>query len=193
MIARTPQRFGHPFPARTMAVIAIMWTAGWSTSTSAQAIPGPSTNTTAQGILQTVGTLTIAGVADQPVPVYSAGITYKAPESGGGAPPVAATFSAFTITKLVDAISPRLLVSAASGGIFPQARIDFYDPALVRLASYELTNVRVIGAVVASDEGAPAPGLVEEVSLDYARIKQTVFTPSGPVEGCWDRQTNSVC
>lgn len=182
-MTRLPFLLRHPFRFKGVAAIfAIVLSAA------------PLSNASAQAALQTVGTLTIPGVADQPVPVYSAGITYTVPESsGGGAAPGAATFSAFTVTKLIDAVSPRLLVSAASGGIFPQARIDFYDPALVPLTSYELTNVRVVGAVVKSVQGAAPPGLIEEVSLDYERIKQTVFTPSGPVEGCWDKATNRAC
>jgi hypothetical protein len=35
--------------------------------------------------------------------------------------------------------------------------------------------------------------LIEEVSLDYQIIKQTVTTPEGSATGCWDRTQNVAC
>jgi type VI protein secretion system component Hcp len=123
-------------------------------------------------------------------------VSYSIPASGGGGGggTGAATFSTFTLTKLVDATSPNLLVSAASGRVFPAGRIDLYDPSgTTILTSYELSNLLVLGAVVRSVQVGTSRTLLEEVSLDYQRIKQTVMTPSGPVTGCWDRSQNAAC
>lgn len=145
--------------------------------------------------LRPIGTLTIAEVTDQPVQVFSAGLSYSTPAAtGGGAAPTKVTFSTFAVTKAVDATSPRLLVNAASGRVLTQARIDLFDSAGTSvLTSYELTNVLVLGAVVKSAQLGTAQALIEEVLLDYQRIKQTVTTPTGPVEACWDRAQNAPC
>lgn len=142
-----------------------------------------------------IGTLTIPEVTQQPVQVFSAGVSYSIPASeGGGRSPGAATFSTFTLTKLIDATSPNLLVSAASGRVFPAGRIDLYDPAgTTVLTTFELSNLVVLGAVVRSVQLGTSRALLEEVSLDYQRIKQTVMTPAGPVTGCWDRSQNAAC
>jgi type VI protein secretion system component Hcp len=98
------------------------------------------------------------------------------------------------LTKLLDATSPNLLVSAASGRVFPAGRIDLYDPAgTTVLTTFELSNLVVLGAVVKSVQLSTGRALLEEVSLDYQKIKQTVMTPSGPVVGCWDRSQNVAC
>lgn len=142
-----------------------------------------------------IGTLTIPEVTQQPVELFSAGVSYSIPApSGGGGAQGAVRFSTFSLTKLVDATSPNLLVSAASGRIFPAAKIDLYDPAgTTVVTSYELSNLIVLGAVVRSMQIGTTRTLTEEVSLDYQRIKQTVMTPTGPVTGCWDRSQNAPC
>jgi|GEM_PF-1983808 len=146
--------------------------------------------------LQSIGTLTIAAVGPQPVSVFSAGISYSVPagsQSAGGAPETA-TFSTFNVTKLIDVTSPKILVSAASHSIFPQATITLFDQSgSAPLTTYELTNVVVVGAMVKSVQEATSRALVEEVALDYQIIKQSVFTPNGVVVGCWDRARNAGC
>jgi type VI protein secretion system component Hcp len=141
--------------------------------------------------LQTIGTLTIPEITESAVPVYSAGVSYTIPAAtGGGSSPGPAAFSTFTLTKLLDAVSPRLLVNAASRRVFPQARIDFIAPDQTLLSTYELSNILVLGAVVRVGTNRV---LIEEVSLDYQIIRHTVFTPAGPVQGCWDRAQNAAC
>lgn len=143
-----------------------------------------------------VGTLTIPDVTQQPVQIFSAGVGYSIPasDSGGGGPRGKAIFGEFTLTKLVDATSPTLLVSAASGRIFPAARIELYDSSgTTVLTIYELSNPLVTGASVASGQVGTTRALVEQVSLDYQQIRQTVMTPAGPVTACWDRSQNVAC
>ena len=101
--------------------------------------------------LRPVGTLTIAEISALPVQVFSAGVSYNVPPTGpgGGGPTGQAYFSTFSLTKFVDGTSPLLLVNAASGRLFPQARIDLFGPdGITVLATYELLNVMVLGAVV---------------------------------------------
>jgi type VI protein secretion system component Hcp len=103
-------------------------------------------------------------------------------------------FGAFTLTKPVDATSPTILVITASGRHFQQARINLFElDGTTILTRYELTDVVVMGAMVDSVQADEAHALIEGVSLDYGKIKQTVFTASGPVEGCWDRIQNGSC
>ena len=138
--------------------------------------------------LQTIGTLLIPGVTQQPNPVFSAGVKYTLPPGGR------IIFSAFTLTKQVNAISPKILESAASGRHFPQAKIDLFKPdGTTALTSYELTDVVVMGASLDSVQDGKKPVLIEEIVLDYKRIKQTVFTASGAVIGCWDKAQNRSC
>jgi type VI protein secretion system component Hcp len=138
--------------------------------------------------LPTIGTWLIADIMQQPVPVVSARVQYTRPPSG------LTIFGAFTVTKRVDATSPSLLVSAASGRHLQQARIDLFDlDGATILTRYELTDVTIMGVIVNSGRAGEAQALIEEVSLDYGRIRQTVFTASGPVQGCWDRPQNTSC
>jgi type VI protein secretion system component Hcp len=123
-----------------------------------------------------------------------AGVSYS--QSGGGpGGPSQVTFGLFTLTKLIDGISPQLLISAASGQTFSQAAITLYVPGgnLVVLTTYELSDIVVRGAVVNSVPNGQQYSLIEQVSLDYGRIKQTVFTAAGTVVGCWDRVQNRAC
>lgn len=143
--------------------------------------------------LQPIGTLTIPAVSADPVTVFAAGVSYTVPNSviGGGGK---ASFSTFNLAKRVDSTSPRLLVSAASGRHFPEARIEIFNPAGTAVHTrYDLTSVLVLGAKVQSTEEDNNPILFEEVSLFYGQIKQTVFTPSGPFAGCWNQLTNASC
>ena len=138
--------------------------------------------------LQTIGTLLIPGVTQQPTPVFSAGVKYTLPPGGQ------ITFSAFTLTKRVNAASPKILENAASGRHLPQATIDlFKSDGTTVLTSYELTDVVVMGASVDSVQDGENRVLIEEILLDYKRIRQTVFTVSGAVVGCWDKAENRAC
>lgn len=145
--------------------------------------------------LRTVGSLTIPTVIDSPVPVYSAGVSYTRPaEAVGGGSQNQLTFSVFKLTKLIDPISPILLVNAASGTVFPQAKIDIFQADATLITSYELSNIVVLSVNVESAPSAEfSTLLVEEISLGYEKIKQTVSTPSGPVTGCWDTVQDVAC
>jgi type VI protein secretion system component Hcp len=137
--------------------------------------------------LQQIGTLLIPGVTQQPVPIFSAGVSYTQLTDGK------VQFSVFTLTKRVDASSPVLLVNSAGGQRIQQASIDIFgrDGATV-LTNYQLTDIVVMGAIVNSVEDGRRRALIEEVSLDYVKVKQTVFTLAGSVVGCWDRANNTT-
>lgn len=160
-------------------------------------VVAPASNVLAQN-LQQIGTLVIEGVTKQPVPIFSAGVQYAASSGSsftsgrGGAGKV--EFSFFTLTKRVDATSPKLLVSISGSEHFKKVTLDLFDPTqTTELTRYELENVVAIGAIVKSLEDGETYSLVEDISLDYAKIKQTVFTSSGQVQGCWDRMMNKNC
>lgn len=148
----------------------------------------PASNAFAQG-LHKIGTLAISGVTQRPVTVFSAGVQYALSQGT-----TAAQFSVFTLSKRVDATSPILLASSASGRRIQSANVAIFraDGTTV-LTRYELTDIVVMGAVVKSVRSGNTNVLIEEVSLDYTKIKQTVFTSSGPVETCWDRAQNAAC
>ena len=90
--------------------------------------------------LKAIGTvlIPIPGTTLQPNAVFSAGVKYTSPPPGGQIP----TFSAFTLTKRVNAASPRLLESAALGRRLPQAIIDLFKPdGTTVLTRYKLEDV----------------------------------------------------
>src|SRR5688572_23550230 len=91
-------------------------------------------------VLQPIGTLTISDVTAQPISIFRAGVGYALlGTGGGGGAPEPASFTDFTLTKLLDSTSPMLLVNAASGRLFAQARIDLFGPdGQTVLTSYEL-------------------------------------------------------
>jgi type VI protein secretion system component Hcp len=155
----------------------------------------PADEVLAQALLS-IGTLSIPGITSSPVAVYSAGLSYKfeggdAASGGGGAGKV--SFSLFTLTKRVDASSPKFLVSAASGETFPNARIELLSADGTLLTAYDLEGIRVLNATVKNALDAGAPALVEDVALSYSLIRQTVPSSSGPVIGCWDNAANQTC
>jgi type VI protein secretion system component Hcp len=156
----------------------------------------PASNVIAEN-LQKIGTLSIPGVTQQPVPVFSVGVQYALSQgTGGGSGGAAgkAEFSVFTLSKRVDASSPILLANSAGGRHIQLAKIDVFQPALTTvLTSYDLTDVVVMGAIVKTVQEGKKNVLIEEVSLNYSKIKQIVYTPSGPVERCWDRAQNAAC
>lgn len=153
-------------------------------------VVAPASNVLAQ-TLQPIGTLVIQGVTQQPVPVFSAGVQYDQPYdiecSGGCSTAGRAEFSPFTLTKRVDAASPELFWYIANGAHHAKVTIDLFDPTV--LTRYELENVVVLGTIVKSVKDGKQYALVEEVSFDYARIKQTV----GSVQRCWNRIENKTC
>lgn len=150
-------------------------------------VVAPVSNVLAQN-LQQIGTAVIeVELQPQPVPVFSAGVQYEAPTPGEKV-----EFSPFTLTKKVDATSPKLFKANVQGQRIAKATIDLFDPT-GGTTRYELEDVMVIGMIVKSVQDGKKYALVEEVSFDYSRIKQTVFTPSGPVQFCWDKKNYMPC
>jgi type VI secretion system Hcp family effector len=155
----------------------------------------PASNVIAEN-LQKIGTVVISGLTQQPTPVFSAGVEYSiTPATGGGGGGTSRSrFTPFTLTKKVDASSPKLLLDIASGRRIQQVSIDIFVPTgKTILTNYELSNVIPIGSTVRSVQDGNKTVLIEDITFDYEKIKQIVFSTSGPVEECWDRSQNSSC
>lgn len=150
----------------------------------------PTSNVIAED-LQKIGTVVISGLTQQPTPVFSAGVEYSTtPVTGGGGGTSRPQFTPFTLTKKVDASSPKLLLDIASGRSIQQVSIDIFLPiGTAILTNYELSNAVPIGSKVRSVLDGNRTVLIEEVTFDYEKIKQRV----GTVEECWDRLQNKEC
>jgi type VI protein secretion system component Hcp len=109
---------------------------------------------------------------------------------GAGAGKVKEEFEAFRVVKAPDSFSPGMLEAMKAGKHFAAATITIFEPGTTTPAtSYELKEVLIGGYQL---RGGPAP--IEELSLDYGAIKQTVPVSGGePQEGCWDLRQNKAC
>jgi type VI protein secretion system component Hcp len=145
--------------------------------------------------LKKIGTVMIPELTQQPAPIFSVGVQYSTtPSSGGGAGMGRSEFTPFTLIKKVDAASPKLLVDVASGRHIPQVSVDVFAPnGTTVLNNYELTDVVPLGSAVKSVQDGNNRVLVEEVTFQYGMIKQTVFSPTGAVQECWNKAENKAC
>ena len=126
----------------------------------------------------TIGVVHLFG---RDAPVFSAGVSYTLVDGK-------LFFGNFTLTKKVDATSPRLLLCAARAERCEDVvEIEVFEPDGTPITQYRLTDITIVGVVV---EGETQ---VENVRLDYRQIEQIVQTPHGPVDVCWDRTFNSLC
>jgi type VI protein secretion system component Hcp len=144
-----------------------------------------------------VGTMTIVGVtgtvnliSDPTGAVEPEGWGVTSQPSSGGAGAGKAEFEAFRVVKAPDSFSPGLLDAMKTGKHFAAATITLFEPGTTNPATtYELKDVLIGGYQL---RGGPVP--IEELSLDYGTIKQTVPVSGGePQEGCWDLEHNSAC
>jgi len=87
--------------------------------------------------------------------------------SGGGR----ATFQNVTFTHLIDRASPRLMLACASAQRFPDARLAVRRPGTTTPEAFLLINLdNVIVTGVQSSGAETAGGLVEQVTLGFARV-----------------------
>lgn len=95
------------------------------------------------------------------------------------------TGSEVTVTKRLDAMSPKLFRAVATGQTFPSARLDIFATSSDADYSYCLTTVR---ATSDAHSGAELDGTTERITLAFARMTQVFEPPSpfGPVSGSWD-------
>lgn len=103
----------------------------------------------------------------------------------------------FTVEKLTDRMSPRLLLACNRGTRLASAKLDFVRPVstnLVRFYQVGLSNVLVTRY---SSGGNESEGLKETVGFDYSRIdwSYTELDPKGRTIDrwytWWDRATNT--
>jgi type VI secretion system secreted protein Hcp len=140
----------------------------------------------------------------------SIGVTVFHSGGGGGASAGKASFSGVRFRKSVDAASVPMLLACASGKHIKDARFTFRrNPGAFEFYKVTLENVLITHIAQragtgeqyplsfdALQSGAPNEGFLDEVTLDFARIRwqYRVRKPSGTagatVTGGWDLITN---
>jgi type VI secretion system secreted protein Hcp len=118
-----------------------------------------------------VGTLTVQGIqgaSSLDLQSFSWGV--KTPVdiggAGGGAGAGKATFDALTVTRSLDAVSPRFVQAAATGQHFPSATIEIAT-GKGTIMRYTLNTV----FVTAVQHTANGDGAVESLSLVYGAVQ----------------------
>jgi type VI secretion system secreted protein Hcp len=114
---------------------------------------------------------------------YSWGVT-------AGNPP---SFSNFSVVKLVDRASPKLLVRAAKGTVIPGGRLSVIKAGgeQVEYLTYCFSQLRVKSVKGVGEDGAP-DSLQESVAFSYRAIVERYRqqSPAGgvlaPIFGGWD-------
>jgi hypothetical protein len=121
-----------------------------------------------------VGTLWVDGLtgpnADGSLDLRSFSEVLKHPASSTGK----VAFSDMAMSKLVDAMSPKLLRFAATGAHVPKAKVTLFKPGgRAVLATYELDQV-IVTLDDLSYDGSAIGTQLEKVTLNFAKIKVTV-------------------
>lgn len=97
----------------------------------------------------------------------------------------------WTMTKEVDASTPKLMEACVSGTNFPEVRLELFrfDPVLggeVKYFTYTLTNARVVDIkpiTAGSSTGQAAH--MEEVTFTYQKVKYTYVPTGASFEDSW--------
>ena len=131
---------------------------------------------------QAVGTLQIVDYGEPAAPIYgfSFEVTIPTDSTGGGGGAGKATFTDIGVTRIADALSPRLLLDAATGRHLKLVNIVVKQGSSSE-SSYRLTNVS-ISRVSSGTE-------MEEVAFSYSRIE---FSAAGR-QMCFDLASNTSC
>lgn len=144
---------------------------------------------------QVVGRLSIAGItggdADgdgtMELRGYDSGVTNSGTFGGGGGSGAGkASFTDFSVIKVLDAASPVLAMAVARGEHFTSATIEVFKPGTTEVAmSYELKEV-IISELHQSATGKAGDIPLESISLNFAEIRWTSFPAGGsPVTRCY--------
>jgi type VI secretion system Hcp family effector len=155
-------RLGGAVLACVLVAVVLALAAGAFGRGSAQAAPA------AQA--PSVGTLTIQGVqgaSSLDLQSFSWGVTIPVStgSAGGGAGAGKATFNDVTVTRAVDAVSPRLVQAAAAGQHFASVTIDI---ATGKGTTMEYTLDTVF--ITSVQHKATGDGAVETLSLAYGAV-----------------------
>ena len=104
------------------------------------------------------------------------------------------SFSDLSVVKRVDASSPNLYVTSASGKRLPSAVLEVRKPG-TRMSYYtiRMENVRISSVSVSSSKDSAEP--VEEVTLSYGKISWEYVPPEDAGRGArheaaWDLEAN---
>ena len=109
------------------------------------------------------------------------------PPAFPGQPSTSASNSGITITKSVDACSPKIFLKAVTGDDVVQAVITVLDPQGQPSTTFTLSNHVFITAVRAGSvgiESEPSAELLEEVTLAYCRLELRVGAAISSVDFC---------
>lgn len=128
-----------------------------------------------------VGTMTVTGIsgpnADGSADLRSfvEGLTIPTGDGGsGGASAGKPAFSAVTVSKLVDAMSPALLADAVTGQNIDEVVIRLFAPGSSTVAAlYELGEVMASSDLIGNDGASPSQ-LLETIQLHFRTITVTV-------------------
>lgn len=136
-----------------------------------------------------IGVITVDDVILTPKPVRSFRFGVKmtiASGGGGGGGAGKADFDDLTVVRSIDADSPELFATAASGKHIPKVKLEVYQEGTTTvLATYELEDV-LVTVDVHSDAGRPGGLPLEEIAFTYGKIKITV----GGNSAGWDLKQN---
>ena len=124
---------------------------------------------------QAVGNAKIEGIGTAEVRGFTFGATQSAAAAGGAAGKF--KLEPLTIVKVVDAMSAKLMLRAASGQHIPSVTLELPGAGGTKSISYRLTD-----AVVTADRpqatGAVGDVVVEEVSFSATRVEVLVTAKS---------------
>jgi type VI secretion system secreted protein Hcp len=140
--------------------------------------------------MRVVGVITVDGVITTPAPVRSFSWGVKVPTAGGvggGGGAGKAQFDPLVVVRTIDADSPEMFLTAATGKHIAKVTLDIYQEGTTTvLASYQFEDVSLT-VDTHGDAGRPGGAPLEEVSFLYSKIKLKV----GGNEAGFDLKANS--
>lgn len=133
------------------------------------------------------GTITgnISDLGEFSVLAYSWGLSNSgSAQVGGGAGAGKANFQDISLTKLTDALTPKLFVAVASGEHFNTASLTYSDTKGNPIIRLDIEDLIMTSLSIGGSDGAGL--MTENLTLNFARIAVTV----GNVTERWDISGN---
>ena len=139
------------------------------------------------GAAGSYGKMTIdsgSSVDSTPIRDHAFGITFPF-SPGGGTGTGKANFSAFEVTKAINAKSPTLATFISVGDHLEQVTVQVYEPGSTKVAmTYRLEEVVILEMAV-----SPGASDVENIALYYETIRWKV----GDEVFCFDTSLHAAC
>ena len=141
---------------------------------------------------KSIGTVTVVGedgLAGLSIVAFQGGAHTTVGTGGSGGAATKVVFDTFTVTKLVDAASPRLLDLTFRGRTVTEVRIDM---PLKRggVVTYVLTDV----LVVANERHTPIGGPpLQDVGFTAKQVREIVTNGEGSITTCLNVVTQEIC